>query len=545
MSALLVSLCLASSLLQTPAGEPSPVDADARAVARFLGLDYSDEQLRLAAPGLAELRAGFERLRALGRPADLPPAIGFSVAFAGLRPDTGFEAPAESPAVQSVAALRPASLDALAFASISELGALLRARQVTVVELTELSIARLRRLDPKLLCVATLCESSALERARELDRELEEGKDRGPLHGIPYGAKDLLDTRGVPTTWGSAIYARRTPDADAAVIERLHAAGAVLVAKLSLGELAWGDVWYGGKTKNPWNLEQGASGSSAGSASATAAGAVVFAIGSETCGSIVSPSTVCGLSSLRPTFGRVSRAGAMELCWSMDKLGPICRSFDDCGLVFAALAGEDPRDPATLGQPRFTRPGPIEARGRKLGYARGAWKDPEEEAAVLAALRGLGFEVTAVELPELPIADLLSILTAEAASAFDELTRSGRAAQMVRQTADAWPNVLRQGQLISAVEYLRAQRVRRELATAIDARLQPFDAVVHPSDDDLWVIATNLSGHPTVCAPAGRNAAGDWRGLSFTGRAFGEARLLAVAAAWQRSVDWHRQHPGL
>lgn len=526
-----------------PATAPNPALEDARAAARFLGLEYSDEQLKLAEPGLADLRSSFDRLRALAGPAGLPPAIGYTVALAGLVSDARYVGPLARPA--PALRERPDMLDALAFASIPELGALLRAKRVSCVELAQLSLARLRRLDPKLLCVATFCEERALAQAKLLDAELAAGKDRGPLHGIPYGAKDLLDTRGIKTSWGSAVYADRVPQADAAVIERLDAAGAVLVAKLSLGELAWGDVWIGGQTKNPWNLEQGSSGSSAGPASATAAGAVVFAIGSETCGSIVSPSTVCACSSLRPTFGRVSRAGAMELSWTMDKLGPLCRSIEDAGIVFAAIAGEDPRDPTSLGQPAFLRSGLFDPHGHKLGYAAGAWGSAENEAIALRELRRLGFELEPVQLPQLPIEDLMLILTAEASSAFDELTRSGNDGQMVRQVADAWPNVMRQGQLISAVEYLRAQRVRRALAQQLDQLLAPYDAVVHPSNDDKWVIATNLSGHPTVCAPCGRNPKGNWQGLSFTGHVFGEARLLAVAEIWQRAGTFHLQHPGL
>ena len=539
-------LCTAQSpkpLEDAPATAANPAREDARAAARFLGLEYTDEQLKLAEPGLAELRKSFDRLRALAAPASLPPAIGYTVALAGLASDAQFTGPLLRP----VAALRerPDDLEELAFASIPELGALLRAKRVSCVELAQLSLARLRRLDPKLIFVASLCEERALAQAVLLDAELASGKDRGPLHGIPYGAKDLLDTRGIKTAWGSPIFAERVPAADATVIERLDAAGAVLVAKLSLGELAWGDVWSRGKTKNPWNPEQGSSGSSAGPASATAAGAVAFAIGSETCGSIVSPSTVCACSSLRPTFGRVSRAGAMELSWTMDKLGPLCRSFEDAGLVFAAIAGEDARDPTSLGQPAFLRSGLFDPHGHKLGYAAGAFGNAENEASALAELRRLGFVLEPVALPKLPIEDLLLILTAEASSAFDELTRSGKDEWMVRQVADAWPNVMRQGQLISAVEYLRAQRVRRALAQELDRLLAPFDAVVHPSNDDAWVIATNLSGHPTVCAPSGRDAKGNWQGLSFTGHAFGEARLLAVAELWQRAGAFHLQHPKL
>lgn len=526
----------------TPAA-PQSVSEETRSAARFFGLDFTDEELRLAQPGLDDLRLGYARLRTLSVPARLPPAIGYTVALAGLKPDLDFSGALARPVPALLA--RPAALEALAFASIPELGAMLRAKRVTCVELAQLSIARLRRLDPKLLCVAALCEERAMAQAKLLDEELARGVDRGALHGIPYGAKDLLDTRGIVTAWGSAIFASRMPESDAAVIERLDAAGAVLVAKLSLGELAMGDVWYGGKTKNPWNVEKGSSGSSAGPASATAAGAVVFAIGSETLGSIISPSTVCACSALRPTFGRVSRAGAMELSWTMDKLGPLCRSVEDAGLVFAAIAGEDSRDPVSLGQPAYHPSGLFDPHGHKLGFAKGAWGSAEKEAQALSELRQLGFELEPVELPTLPIEDLLSILTAEAASAFDDLTRSGKDGQMVRQSADAWPNTFRQGQLISAVEYLRAQRVRRELAQEIDKIIAPYDAVVHPSKGSKWLIASNLTGHPTVCAPTVRNEKGDWQGISFTGRAFGEARLLAVAELWQRAGHMNHDHPNL
>jgi len=392
----------------------------------------------------------------------------------------------------------------------------------------------------------------ARAQAKRLDEELANGKWRGLLHGLPWGAKDLLATRTARTTWGSKIYEGQVLDVDATVVERLDEAGAVLIAKLSLGELAWGDVWFGGTTKNPWNVEEGSSGSSAGPASATAAGCVVFAIGSETCGSILSPSARCGNSSIRPTYGRVSRYGAMALAWSMDKIGPIARSIGDASIVLAAIAGADPRDEECFGV-RYVDPGPRDVKGMRVGYVKGAWHDETREREVLASIEALGVELVEVTLPDVPSGELMTILTAEAATAFDELTRSGRDEEMMRQVQQAWPNVFREGRLIPAVEYLRANRVRRDLARAYTDLFSTLDALAHPTTSGELLVALNLTGHPSVCVPAGfgkpregqPESARSLRSLAFSGQLFAEADLVALAEAWQHGTGFHLEHPKL
>jgi Asp-tRNA(Asn)/Glu-tRNA(Gln) amidotransferase A subunit family amidase len=415
-------------------------------------------------------------------------------------------------------------------------------------------LGRLRRLDPVLHAVITYTEERALEQAERADREIAAGRYRGPLHGIPWGAKDLLAVRGYPTTWGSPIFKEQVFDEDATVVERLEKAGAVLVAKLSLGELARGDVWFGGMTRNPWNLEQGSSGSSAGSAAATVAGGVAFGIGSETLGSIVSPSTRNGATGLRPTFGRVSRHGAMTLCWSLDKLGPLARSAEDCALVFEAIHGPDGKDATVVDRPFVWNPG-LDVKKLRVGYARSLFEQKPAEGqeewhdldlAALEALRGLGVELRPIELPkELPIDALRVILTAEAAAAFDELTRSGQDDRMVQQTENAWPNSFRQGQTVPAVAYIQANRVRTLLMREMDRLFADLDACVVPTFAGSGILLTNLTGHPAVVVPDGFRKDGTPTSLTFLGRLYGEAEALALARAFQEATGFHLRHPEL
>jgi Asp-tRNA(Asn)/Glu-tRNA(Gln) amidotransferase A subunit family amidase len=521
-----------------------------RAAGAVIGLAFTDDELSLMLHGVSESLGNLEKLREAPLANSEPPALGFSPLLPGLRARPQPWRPGLS-ADRGVA--RPANLEDLAFADIDTLSSLIKSRKVSCEELARMFLARLHRLDDSLHCVITFTEERALQQAQELDRELADGRWRGPLHGIPWGAKDLLAVRGYRTTWGSKPFEEQVIDADAEVVRRLDAAGAVLLAKLTLGELAWGDVWFGGKTRNPWNPEQGSSGSSAGPAAATAAGGVVFAIGSETLGSIVSPSARCGCSSLRPTFGRVSRAGAMTLSWSMDKLGPMARSARDCALVLASIAGEDPADEATLcprAAPEFGAPAACAAvqatdtKGWRVGYVPESFGDDVAERSALDELKALGVELVPVKLPQAPLGDMLVILSAEAAEAFDRLTLDGQDDLMARQVDQAWPNVFRCSRLIPAVEYLRAQRVRRQLMLAMDEVMAGVDVLVHSSEDDRPLIVGNLTGHPTFVAPCGFRDDGTPRSISFTGRLFDEARLLAFAEAWQGSTDWHRKHPG-
>ena len=449
----------------------------------------------------------------------------------------------------------------LAFAPVTVLSELLRTRRITSVDLTRLYLDRLRRFDSELRCVITLTEDLALRQAAKADAEIAAGHWRGPLHGVPWGAKDLLAVPGYPTTWGAVPYRDQELDEKATVVARLEDAGAVLVAKLTLGALAWGDVWFGGKTRNPWNLEQGSSGSSAGSASAVSAGLVGFAIGSETWGSIVSPCTRCGVTGLRPTFGRVSRHGAMALSWSMDKLGPIARSVEDCALVFHAVHGGDGLDPTACDAP-FHWPISRDVRTLRVGYVPDLFEvdfegadDPEQQAAIrewrdydnasLDVLRGLGVEPIPIELPrETPLGSLALMLTAEAATAFDDLTRSGRDEELVRQVSEAWPNVFRQGQMIPAVEYLRASRLRTLLMREMEEKIAGVDVYVCPSYGGDNLLLTNLTGHPCVVLPNGFRASdGTPTSITFVGRLDADAEVLAVAHAWQQATDFHLRRP--
>jgi Asp-tRNA(Asn)/Glu-tRNA(Gln) amidotransferase A subunit family amidase len=486
-------------------------------------------------------REAYARYRGVAVPADLPPALRFEPRIPGVVGRPRRVAPGT---VTLPEASRPESLDDLLFASIGELAALIRSGQVSCVELATLALERLRQVDPILHCVVTFTEERALAQARILDDELAAGHWRGALHGIPWGAKDLLAVRGYPTTWGTPVFAEQLVDLDATVVQRLDAAGAVLVAKLSLGELAWGDVWTGGRTNNPWDPSEGSSGSSAGSAAAVAAAGVPFAIGSETLGSILSPSRICGVTGFRPTFGRVSRHGAMALSWSMDKLGPMCRSASDAALVLAAIAGPDGRDDSVTGPP-FEVPAEAALDGWRIGVVEAAF---EKEPGLLAAveeLRSFGCELVPIALPPALVDDFWIILEAEAATAFDDLTRDGGVGRMVRQEDEAWPNVFRAARLIPAVEYLRANRIRRGLMLELDARIRDVDLLVHPPEDDSSLSLENLTGHPAIALPWGRRANGAPDSIALAGHLDRDGDVLAFATAWQSRTDHHRRHPSL
>ncbi|QVL30436.1 amidase [Telmatocola sphagniphila] len=430
---------------------------------------------------------------------------------------------------------KPASEEELAFLPVTALGELIRTKQVTSLELTKLYLSRLKKYDPALLCVVTLTEELALKQAAEADKEIAAGKYRGPLHGIPWGAKDLISYPGYKTTWGATPYKEQLLKTKATVAQRLDDAGAVLVAKLTLGALAMGDQWFGGMTRNPWNVEVGSSGSSAGSACAAVAGLVGFAIGTETLGSIISPSTRCGASGLRPTFGRVSRAGCMALAWSMDKLGPIARSLEDCALILGVIHGADGLDNCAVDRP-FNWPGRKDLKGIKVGYAEGA-KEVKDRTE-LQVLKELGVELIPLSLPnKVPMGITSIILNAECASAFDDLTRKG-----VTEGLNSWPEIFRGGQFISAVEYLRANRLRAVLMEEMAKIFEKVDMYV--GIPDLGI--TNLTGHPTAVMPNGfrkMNEISTPTAITFTGRLYGESDLLAVASAYQKATGHHLKHP--
>ena len=518
-----------------------------------LGLQMTDAERDLMRDDLVEQRASYADLRRQVPDNTLRPALRFDPAInQGGRPAVAAAAYLTDRAPRWAdpgPVSRPADLHDLAFATVGELSVLIHSRQVSSVELTELALTRLQEHDPDLHCVITLLPDRALARAQELDKMLARGEDLGPLHGIPFGAKDLLALAGHKTTWGAAPYRDQIIDETATVLTRLEEAGAVLVAKLTLGALAWGDVWFGGMTRNPWRLEQGSSGSSAGSAAAVSAGLVPFAIGTETWGSIVSPCTRCGVSGLRPSFGRVSRFGAMALSWSMDKIGPIARTAEDCALVFGALQGFDPGDPTTVDLP-FPYDADLDVTALRVGYLADAFAaggpDSALGAAALAALRTAGLDLRPVTLPldelGVDIYDLSIILSAEAAAAFQDLTFSGRDDELVRQMRFAWPNVFRAAQFIPAVEYIQANRHRTRLMALLDDVFGEIDVLITPPFD-ASLLVTNLTGHPEVVVPAGFLEPDQPHSICFIGRLYDEATVLATAGFYQRITDWHRRHP--
>jgi Asp-tRNA(Asn)/Glu-tRNA(Gln) amidotransferase A subunit family amidase len=453
----------------------------------------------------------------------------------------------------------------IAFAPVTALSRWIEAKALTSERLTRLYLDRLRRFDPQLQCVITLTPELALEQARRADAEIAAGRYRGPLHGIPWGVKDLLDTKGIRTTWGAEPFRDRVPDSDATVVKRLHEAGAVLVAKLSLGALALNDVWFGGDTKNPWVLEEGSGGSSAGPGSATAAGLVGFSIGSETEGSIIDPSMRCGVTGLRPTFGRVARTGAMTLSWSMDKIGPITRGVEDALLVLAAISGPDAGDVSSVpSRLAFEADGPIA--GLKVGYFPGWMKEATDvDRAALGTAKLVGMTPVEVSLPDWPYGSLNTILFAEAAAAFEELTLSGGLDLLKMQVPDAWPNTFRQARFLSAVDYVQADRLRRRVAQEMARLFEKVDVLLVPSLRDEMMTIGNFTGHPSVTLPAGfveiDQARSDWapdplrplpkltpkrrvpHGVTLVGRLFDEGTIGRAGIALERAFGVRGERP--
>jgi Asp-tRNA(Asn)/Glu-tRNA(Gln) amidotransferase A subunit family amidase len=559
-----------------------------------------DEYKDMMLESLNDMTKGFDAIYALHIKNDVPPALIFDPVLPGMKFETERRpiklAPA--PAVQSSSV--PKDLDDVAFYSVRQLAELVRAKKVSSSALTDMYLARLKRYDPTLKFVITLSEDRARAQAQEVDREIAAGKYRGPLHGLPWGAKDLLAVKGYRTTWGAGGFEQQTFEEDATVVKRLDAAGAVLVAKLTLGALALGDKWFGGMTRNPWNTQQGSSGSSAGSASATVAGCVAFAIGSETLGSISSPSTRCGATGLRPSFGLVPRTGAMALSWTMDKLGPICRAVEDCAIVLSAIHGPDGQD-RTVQNAAFNWDGNLDWRKLRVGYLNKDFelqppqqeqapkeekdlteaekKKKAEEAeqqaafrarreydrkydeAALARLRAMGVKLIPLELPKLPYRPMITMLEAEAAAAFDDLTRSGRDKLLTSQGKDDWPNSFRVSRFIPAVEYIQASRARMLAMEQVAKVFEQVDVIVAPTNST-QLLVTNLTGHPAVILPNGfrgddapkptvrdgelqPGGPGTPVSLTFLGNLYGEAKMLALAKAYQDATGFHLKHPQL
>ncbi|MGE5679566.1 MAG: amidase [Bacillota bacterium] len=510
---------------------------------KIIGLSFSDAKRDSMLDGLNDQLKSYESIRKVHLDNSVMPAIIFNPIPVGMK----FQSKQLPFKMSDYSKTRmPEKIEDLAYYSIGELAYLIKTRKVTSEALTRMYINRLKTYGPKLECVITLTEDLAIKQAQQADKEIARGKYRGILHGIPYGAKDLLAVKGYRTTWGAMPYKDQVIDENATVIKKLEEAGAVLTAKLTMGALAWGDVWFGGMTRNPWDTKLGSSGSSAGSASAVSAGLLPFAIGTETWGSIVSPSTVCGTSGLRPTYGRVSRTGAMALSWSMDKIGPITRNAEDCALVFKAIYGPDGTDQTVYDLP-FNYDPRIKFAGLKIGYLK---KDFDKSYAfhandslTLVKLKELGATLVPVSLPDIPVNDISFILNAEAAAAFDELTRTGRDDLMVRQIKNAWPNVFRHSRFIPAVEYINANRIRFELIQQMERMLNGIDLYIAPSDEGDNSLVTNLTGHPLVVVPNGFSKSGTPTSITFVGRLFDEGRIIAAAKAYQDATDFHLKHP--
>lgn len=512
--------------------QPQPASLtldDLRGFARVAGLTFTDEELERVRRDITGDRAEFAELSKIGQDYGLvPPTIYRAPGYDSLGP------PRVDVRVSRVAPKRPRGDEDIAFLTVVELGHLIRTRQITSTELTRIYLARLRKHDPKLLCVVTLTEELALKQAAQADREIADGNIRGPLHGIPYGIKDLFAVRGYPTQWGTAAFKGQVVDENCAVFEKLTEAGAVCLAKLSLGALAMNDNWFGGRTKNPWRTTEGSSGSSAGSASAMAAGLVAFAIGTETSGSIMSPSQRCRVTGLRPTFGSISRYGAMCLSWTMDKVGPISRTAEDAALVLAALVGRDPRDCCSVDRPFFYRT-PRTLEGWRVGVM------GDREAGYVRALSDLGATITEFRPPR-AIPGLSAILTVEAASMFDAITRDGRLSLVVE---NEWPQIFRAARFVSAVDYALAERVRTHLIEQYQAAFEPFDLIVAPGNGGPMIYQTNLTGHPQIHVPFEVSANGTYVGCSIWAHPWEEARLIGAAHLLQEQTGFYRQRPAL
>jgi Asp-tRNA(Asn)/Glu-tRNA(Gln) amidotransferase A subunit family amidase len=573
--------------------------------ATIAGVSIPEDDRQMMLNTLNERAKGYEEIYKLHIANSVAPALVFDPVLATTQFETT-KRPLRASAAPAVGTRDvPKNLEDVCFWSVRDLGELLRKRKISSSALTEMYLERLKRYDPLLHFVITFTPDRAQAKSKEADLEITAGKYRGPLHGLPWGAKDLLAVAGYPTTWGAAGFETQKFDEDATVVKRLDAAGAVLVAKFSLGALAMDDRWFGAKTRNPWNPAQGSSGSSAGSSSATAAGCVAFSIGSETLGSISSPSTRCGCTGLRPTFGLVPRTGAMALSWSMDKLGPICRAVEDCALVLHSIYGPDGGDRAVKAA-EFNWDASLDWRALRVGYLKSDFDPPHEEQAdvppakpeaelsadekkkldeqkarrdrfrqraaydrrfndaAIAKLSQMGVNLIPVEIPKFPYDAMTPLLEAEAAAAFDDLTRSGRDKLLTGQGPGDWPNAFRAARFIPAVEYIQANRARMLAMEAVSKAFAGFDVIVAPTNSRQLVV-TNLTGHPALILPNGFHGDdapppvkndkgeidGDYGGpgtpvsLTFLGQLYGEEKLLAFARAYQQATGFHLQHPKL
>ena len=543
---LLLSLVVSFSKGQQNQEQEEDIYVDTRQAEALFDLNFTKTERDSIQEGLKLNLSRIKALHAFSLKNETPPAFIFNPLPAGfiiedVQKVLNFGLPVEMQL--------PENDTELAFYTVAQLSVLVRDKKVTSTKLTKLYLDRLKKFGDTLECVVTLLENRALEQAARADEEIAAGNYRGPLHGIPYGIKDLFTLEGYKTTWGAMAYKDQMPTNTATVIHKLEEAGAVLLVKLTLGALAMGDVWYGGKTRNPWNLEQGSSGSSAGSGAATAAGLVAFAIGTETLGSIVSPSTRNGVTGLRPTFGRVSRTGAMALSWTMDKVGPMCRSAQDCAIILNAIYGPDGMDKAVINAP-FNYNVDQDIGSLKIGYLKNLFEknysNRSNDSIALMVFHEMGIHPQPVSLPEnLPYSAMYMILAAESAAAFDELTRSNNDDLLVRQDKNAWPSFFRVARLIPAVEYIQANRIRNLLIEEMNVLFQQYDAIITPSFGGPQLLATNLTGHPLVVLPNGFNEKGSPTSFSIIGRLFQEGTILAIANAYQKATAFETMKPPL
>jgi len=519
--------------------------SDLISAAKIMDMNFSDSERAMFYPDLKETQKEYKKMHQANLANSVPMSMWQTPILPGMHFDTK-QNPIHWNIPNNVA--MPANKNDLAFYSISQLASLIRSKKISSVELTKFFIDRIKKYGDTLHCLISLTENIAMEEARQADAEIAQGKYRGPLHGIPYGLKDLFAVKGTKTTWGAAPYKDQDIEENAYVYTKLKAAGAVLVAKFTLGALAMGDWWYGGQTRNPWNLKSGSSGSSAGSTAATVAGLVPFAIGTETYGSIISPSHVCGATGLRPTFGSISRWGGMTLSWSLDKIGPICRSAEDAAIVFAFIHGTDGNDGSAVNMP-FNYTGKTDLKKLRVGYARNYFQKCDSstnEWRVLDVFKKMGAKLIPVDFPDstdYPFDIIGLVIGAESAAAFDEMTRMNIDDQLTRQTHDDWPNFFRGARYIPAVEYVNANRHRYLLMKKVNAFMKDFDIVICPSFTGSQPAITNLTGHPALCMPTGFDKNNLPTSITFLANLYQEALLLAVGEIFQNGTNFNKVHP--
>ncbi len=518
---------------------------DVKSAQKIMNLSFGDAEIDTLLSYLEDNRKGYDSMRTFPVGNEIVPAMSFDPYPMDLliNPSKGLNQWKVDENVKL-----PKDKESIAFLSIMELAGLIKSRQITSVELTELYLERIKKHDPKLLAFITITEDLAREQARRADAEIASGNYKGPLHGLPYGIKDLAAIPNYPTTWGAAPYKDQVINETATVAKKLEEAGAVLLGKLVSGSLARGDVWFGGKTKNPWDLSQGATGSSAGSASATSAGLVAFSIGTETLGSIISPSTRCGVTGLRPTFGAVSRSGFMTLSWSMDKVGPICRNATDCAIVYDYIKGQDQAD-RSVQDAAFNYPEAVNLKDLKVGYFFSQFEADTTANRVhnertLAEFRKIGIDPEKVEMPDgYPFKVFDIILRAESGAFFDELLLSGRDSLLEEQHKDSRANSLRQSRFIPAVEYLQANRHRRLLIEEMQELIEEYDVIISPTFGGQQMLITNLTGHPALSLPNGFDEKGRPTSITLVGNYFEEGKLIALAEAYQKKYSYHGNVP--